>query len=135
MPPRPKTGLTLVEMLVAMTASLILFGAVVTIFQILGDAVGKSRRAGRLESDLCSIRTRLQQDLGGATANRNADGLQAEGNSGSVSGYFEVIEGPNSDLLDYSVSPAYNRATNNPGPTPPPPATIASSAIPTTSCF
>jgi hypothetical protein len=120
MPPRPKTGLTLVEMLVAMTASLILFGAVVTIFQILGDAVGKSRRAGRLESDLCSIRTRLQQDLGGATANRNADGLQAEGNSGSVSGYFEVIEGPNSDLLDYSVSPAYNRATNNPGPTPPP---------------
>lgn len=107
-------------MLVAMTASLILFGAVVTIFQILGDAVGKSRRAGRLDSDLCSIRTRLQQDLSGATANRSADGLQVEIDSGSVSGYFEIIEGPNSDLLDYSVSPAYNRATNAPGPSPPP---------------
>jgi hypothetical protein len=117
MSPRPKSGLTLVEMLVAMTASLILFGAVVTIFQILGDAVGKSRRAGRLDSDLCSIRTRLQQDLAGATANRSADGLQVEINSGSVSGYFEVIEGANSDLLDYSVSPAYNRATNIAGPT------------------
>lgn len=117
MSPRPKSGLTLVEMLVAMTASLILFGAVVTIFQILGDAVGKSRRTGQLDSDLCSIRTRLQQDLAGATANRDADGLQVEVNSGSVSGYFEIIEGPNSDLLDYSVSPAYNRATNNPGPT------------------
>lgn len=123
MSPRSKTGLTLVEMLVAMTASLILFGAVVTILQILGDAVGKSRRAGRLESDLCSIRTRLQQDLAGATANRDSRGLQTEVNSGSVSGYFEVIEGPNSDLLDYSVSSppaldgAYDRATNVPGPT------------------
>ena len=126
MPPRPKTGLTLIEMLVAMTASLILFGAVVTILQILGDAVSKSRRTGRLDSDMCSVRTRLQLDLAGVTANRDpSTGLKVEVDSGSVSGYFEVIEGPNSDLLDYSqvVVPAhfparvYDRSTNAPGPT------------------
>ena len=116
MSPRSKNGMTLIEMLVAMTASLILFGAVVTILQILGDAVGRSRRAGRLESDMCSVRTRLQLDLAGVTANRDANGLQVEVNSGSVSGYFEVIEGPNSDLLDYSVNPAYDRSTNDAGP-------------------
>jgi hypothetical protein len=126
MPPRPKTGLTLIEMLVAMTASLILFGAVVTILQILGDAVSKSRRTGRLDSDMCSVRTRLQLDLAGVTANRDPSrGLEVEVDSGSVSGYFEVIEGPNSDLLDYSqvVVPAdfpakvYDRSTNAAGPT------------------
>ena len=116
MSPRSKNGMTLIEMLVAMTASLILFGAVVTILQILGDAVGRSRRAGRLESDMCSVRTRLQLDLAGVTANRDANGLQVEVDSGSVSGYFEVIEGPNSDLLDYSVNPAYDRSTNDAGP-------------------
>jgi len=116
MAPRSKNGMTLIEMLVAMTASLILFGAVVTILQILGDAVSRSRRAGRLESDMCSVRTRLQLDLAGVTANRDANGLQVEVNSGSVSGYFEVIEGPNSDLLDYSVNPAYDRSTNDAGP-------------------
>lgn len=101
MAPRLKSGLTLVEMLVAMTASLILFGAVVTIFQILGDAVGKSRRSGKLDTDLCGIRLRLQQDLAGATVNRDANGVQCEWSEGSVSGYFEIVEGPNSDLLDY----------------------------------
>lgn len=116
MSPRSKNGMTLIEMLVAMTASLILFGAVVTILQILGDAVGRSRRAGRLESDMCSVRTRLQLDLAGVTANRDANGLQVEVDSGSVSGYFEAIEGPNSDLLDYSVNPAYDRSTNDAGP-------------------
>jgi hypothetical protein len=117
MPRRAAHGLTLVEMLVAMTASLILFGAVVTIFQILGEAVSRSRHAGRLDSELCSIRTRLQQDLAGVTANKDANGLLCEVNSGSVSGYFEVIEGPNSDLVDFSTGTPFNRATNAPGPT------------------
>jgi hypothetical protein len=98
---RSRGGLTLIEMLVAMTASLILFGAVATIFQILGDAVGRSRRAGKLDTDLCGIRLRLQQDLAGATVNRDANGVRCETPSGSVSGYFEVIEGPNSDLVDF----------------------------------
>jgi len=115
--PRPKNGLTLIEMLVAMTASLILFGAVVTILQILGDAVAKSRRTGRLESDLCAVRTRLKLDLAGTTANRNAEGLQAEPDSGSVSGYFEVVEGPNSDLIDFSTPVPFDRSVATPGPT------------------
>lgn len=118
-------GFTLVEMLVAMTASLILFATVVTVLQILGDAVSRSRRAGRLDSDMCSIRTRLQLDLAGVTANRDANGLLVEVDSGSVSGYFEAIEGPNSDLLDFSQVSAvnqipdavYDRSANAAGPT------------------
>jgi hypothetical protein len=97
----PAAAPWLIEMLVAMTASLILFGAVVTILQILGDAVSKSRRTGRLDSDMCSVRTRLQLDLAGVTANRDpSTGLKVEVDSGSVSGYFEVIEGPRSDTQD-----------------------------------
>lgn len=112
MPHHPRRGLTLVEMLVAMTASLILFGAVVTVFQILGDAVSRSRRTGRLDSDMCSLRLQLQQDLAGVTANKDTNGLLCEVDSGSVTGYFEVIEGPNNDLIDYSVNPLYDRSTN-----------------------
>jgi hypothetical protein len=120
----PRLGLTLVEMLVAMTASLILFGAVLTIFDILGETVSKSRRTGRLEADLCSLRLQLQQDLAGITANRDAKGLLCEVDSGSVTGYFNAIEGPNSDLIDYLLDypppvPAgpFNRDSNAPGPT------------------
>jgi prepilin-type N-terminal cleavage/methylation domain-containing protein len=112
MPYHPRRGLTLVEMLVAMTASLILFGAVVTVFQILGDAVSRSRRTGRLDSDMCSLRLQLQQDLAGVTANKDTNGLLCEVDSGSVTGYFEFIEGPNNDLIDYSVVPPYDRSTN-----------------------
>ncbi len=113
-----RSGLTLVEMLVAMTASLILFGSVLTIFQILGDAVSRSRRTGRLDSDMCSLRLQLQQDLEGITANRDAKGLLCEVDSGSITGYFEIIEGPNSDLIDYSVTPPFNRVPNVSGPSP-----------------
>jgi prepilin-type N-terminal cleavage/methylation domain-containing protein len=120
-----RKAFTLVEMLVAMTASLILFGAVLTIFQILGDAVSRSRRTGRLDSDMCSLRLQLQQDLDGITANRDARGLLCEVESSSITGYFEIIEGPNSDLIDYvdySQTPfiraqAFNRDSPASGPT------------------
>lgn len=92
-------GYTLVEMLVALTASLILFGVVMTIFGVLGEAVSKSRRVGTLDSELCSISTALLQDLSGVTAVRNATGLVTNPDSGSITGYFEIVEGPSFDAV------------------------------------
>jgi len=103
---------TLVEMLVAMTASLILFGAVMTIFQLLSETVGRSRRMGRLDEDLCGVTTQLQQDLAGVTANKDGNGLSSPVPAGIVDGYFEVIEGPSSDLWDNSAAVAVNKALN-----------------------
>jgi prepilin-type N-terminal cleavage/methylation domain-containing protein len=116
MTPHQSRGMTLVEMLVAMTASLILFGAVMTLFQILGDTVGKSRRVGRLEGDLCSVTATIRQDLFGATANKDSKGLACNRSAGGITGYFEVIEGPDSDLIGFpagSVTP-YDKSANAP---------------------
>jgi hypothetical protein len=108
---------TLIEMLVALTASLILFGSVMTIFQILGETVRKSRQMGELDSQICSFKGIVLNDLAGVTARRSASGLDCPANAGvGASGYFEIIEGPNSDLLDFSVTPPYDRSTNMAGP-------------------
>ena len=113
-----KQAFTLIEMLVAMTASLILLGSVMTIFQILGDTVRKSRKMGELDSEICSFKGIILNDLAGVTARRSASGLDCPANAGlGASGYFEIIEGPNSDLLDFSVTPPYDRSTNMAGPT------------------
>jgi prepilin-type N-terminal cleavage/methylation domain-containing protein len=110
---------TLIEMLVAMTASLILLGSVMTIFQILGETVRKSRQMGDLDSQICSFKGIILNDLAGVTARRSAAGLDCPANAGvGASGYFEIVEGPNSDLLDFSVNPPYDRSTNISGPTP-----------------
>jgi hypothetical protein len=111
-------GFTLIEMLVAMTASLLLLGAVMTIFQILGDTVRKSRQMGDLDSQICSFKGMILNDLAGVTARKTASGLDCPADPAQgASGYFEIIEGPNSDLLDFSVTPPYDRSTNDPGPT------------------
>jgi prepilin-type N-terminal cleavage/methylation domain-containing protein len=117
-----RSGYTLVEMLVALTASLILFGVVMTIFGVLGEAVSKSRRVGTLDAELCAISTTLLQDLAGVTAVRNAAGLVTNPDSGSVTGYFEIVEGPSFDavtvtdaeaLIDKSLSDPHNPATGS----------------------
>lgn len=110
-------GFTLIEMLVAMTASLILLGAVMTIFQILSETVRKSRQMGDLDSQICSFKGMILNDLAGVTARSTSLGLDCPADPATASGYFEIIEGPNSDLLDYSVTPRYDRSGNVPGPT------------------
>ncbi len=117
-----RSGYTLVEMLVALTASLILFGVVMTIFGTLGEAVSKSRRVGALDRELCAISTALLEDLVGVTAVRNAMGLVTSPDSGAATGYFEIIEGPSFDavsvtlaggLIDKSVSGPHDPATGS----------------------
>ncbi len=84
--------MTLIEMLVAMAATLMLMAAVAQAFSIFGKGISGSRSALDTAGRMRSVAWRLRQDLAGATAPTlppldPADGL----------GYFELIEGPRYD--------------------------------------
>ena len=87
-----RSGVTLIEMLVATTVTLILMAAIGQVFSTFGSSVSSSRTALDMNSRLRTAAWRLRQDLSGATAPTlppldPADGV----------GYFEVIEGPRHD--------------------------------------
>jgi len=84
--------MTLIEMLVATAATLILMGAVAQVFSVFSSAVSNSRSMIEQDSRLRSVAWRLRGDLAGATA-RMLPPLKPEAGEG----YFEVIEGPQSD--------------------------------------
>ncbi len=82
-------GFTLVEMLVATTLTLILMGAVVTIFGLVGESISDSRATLEMTDRLRAATTRLHRDLEGLTAS-TVPPLRPEADEG----YFEYIEGP-----------------------------------------
>jgi len=90
-----RRGMTLIEMLVATTCTLILMGAIAQVFGAFGTAVSDSRSMIELDAQLRSVAWRLRNDLSGATA-RTLPPLEVEAGEG----YFEVIEGPRSDSTD-----------------------------------
>ena len=94
-PAHNRRGMTLVEMLVATTCTLILMGAIAQVFGAFGTAVSDSRSMIELDAQLRSVAWRLRNDLSGATA-RTLPPLEVEAGEG----YFEVIEGPRSDTKD-----------------------------------
>ena len=112
---RVRSAFTLVEMLVATAATLILLGIVMTMFEILGEAVNESRTVGELEAQLRTVSTLLQQDLLGTSVNADSRGLTCPADSSTGNGYFEVIEGPNTDLWDSSGS-GFDKSGTTPGP-------------------
>ena len=87
-----RSGMTLIEMLVATAATLILMGALAQVFSVFGSAVSNSRSMIEQDSRLRSVAWRLRSDLAGATA-RMLPPLKPEAGEG----YFEIIEGPQSD--------------------------------------
>lgn len=109
----PRAGFTLIEMLVATAATLILMGAVAQMFAIFGDAVRGSRATLGLDGRMRNVAWRLRTDLTGATA-RMSPPLSPD----SGEGYFEIIEGPLSDYEDASNAAAdLVTAATNVGPT------------------
>lgn len=110
---RVRSAFTLVEMLVATAATLILLGIVMTMFEILGEAVNESRTVGELEAQLRTVSTLLQQDLLGTSVRADSRGLTCPADSSTGNGYFEVIEGPNTDLWDSS---GFDKSGTTPGP-------------------
>jgi hypothetical protein len=114
---RRRVAFTLLEMLVAVAASLLLLGTVMTLFQMVGSAVGQSRTLATLDREFCAIRTSLLMDLAGATAARDDMGLVVA--TPLQRGYFSIVEGPNTDIEEYipATDTWFNRAGEQTGPT------------------
>lgn len=87
--PGQRRGLTLIEMLVATTITLLMMAAVVQIFAMIGDSINDSRAVVELNEQLRGAVRRLQLDLEGATALMVAPAELTE-----VPGYLEYVEGP-----------------------------------------
>jgi hypothetical protein len=89
-----RSGMTLVEMLIATTMSLIIMGAVAQLFSVLGRNVSDNQGAITMNEQLRGVAQQLRRDLGGITvitlppARPEAD-----------SGYLEIIEGPGTDYV------------------------------------
>lgn len=88
-----RRGMTLVEMMVATTATLILMAAIAQVFSVFGSALSDSRSMVELDARMRTIATRLRSDLAGATA-RPLPPLDPQAGEG----YFEIIEGSLNDL-------------------------------------
>lgn len=91
-PSAARAGMTLVEMLVAITATLLLMAAVAQMFSAFGTAISGSRALLDLDAQMRSAAWRLRSDLAGATA-RPLPPQPADAGEG----YFEIIEGPATD--------------------------------------
>ena len=84
-----RSGYTLVEILVALTLTLILMTAVVTVFAGVGEGIAKSRRALEQFDRLRTAAQQLRSDLRGVTVTLDGRPTRPEENRG----YFEYIEG------------------------------------------
>ena len=82
------TGFTLVEMLVAMAITLVMMGAVVTLFANISRSVRDRRATIEMAGQVRHVRNVLQQDLAGATC-PGVTWQKPEANHG----YIEIIEG------------------------------------------
>jgi prepilin-type N-terminal cleavage/methylation domain-containing protein len=83
-----RRGMTLVEMLVALTASLVMMAAIAQVFSALGSAISTSRSVLDVDAQMRTAAWRLRSDLAGATAR-----MLPPLSPGAGEGYFEVIEG------------------------------------------
>jgi type II secretory pathway pseudopilin PulG len=90
--PQRRAGMTLIEMLVATTITLIMMGLVAQLFGVFGQGVTGSRSVIELTDQMRSVGWRLRQDLGGVTA-PTLPPRRPE----SAEGYFEILEGPATD--------------------------------------
>jgi prepilin-type N-terminal cleavage/methylation domain-containing protein len=89
-----RAGFTLVEVLVAMAITLLIMATIVTVFSQIGTSVADSRASIEMSEQVQGVRDRLQRDLGGITVSAKPWLKLASG-----AGYFEIIEGPRSDLV------------------------------------
>ncbi len=105
------SGFTLIEMLIAMAITLVMIGAVVTLFANISNSVRNRRAVVEMSGQLRHARNMLQQDLQGATCS----GLTWQ-RPDENQGYIEIIEGPQRegnasvlvDGVDSPGSPQFN---------------------------
>ena len=87
-----RKAVTLIELLVAIAATLVLMTAVTTAISMLGGRMGNNRATIEMIDQLRSVRQKLQSDLAGHTA-QALPWQDAE----TGGGYIEIIEGPLKD--------------------------------------
>ena len=87
-----RCGMTLTEMLVATTMTLVIMGVVVQLFGMVGNGVSASRASLRMSSELRSVAHALRTDLNGITV-ETVPPVKVD----SDSGYLEIIEGSGTD--------------------------------------
>lgn len=85
-----RAGLTLVEMLVAMTCTILLMFAITQTFQNIGEISAKGRAAIELSTQLRGVQHRLHKDFESLTVP-----VRPWPEAGAGEGYFEIIEGTN----------------------------------------
>lgn len=93
-----RRALTLVEMLVATALTLIMMALVAQLFGMLGKGVNGSRNRVELYNRVRATGQRLRQDLSGLTVN-----FEVPVSPEDAVGYFEYIEGPETDELSYGT--------------------------------
>jgi prepilin-type N-terminal cleavage/methylation domain-containing protein len=90
-------GLTLIEMLIATAITLLMMAAVVNLFANLSGSIRNRRAVIELSSQIRQVRQRLTRDLAGCTVPLKPAGLVPWQRAGEGIGYFEIIEGEQSD--------------------------------------
>ena len=99
-------GMTLVEMLVAMAASLIMLALVAQLMAMFGKGMNESRKRAEVYESLRAATERLKQDLSGRTAEFSLPLAPEKG-----LGYFEYIEGQGSDQIDYRLGTPHDKTS------------------------
>lgn len=87
-----RSGMTLVEMLVATTMTLIIMGVVAQLFGFLALTLSRSRDTIEMSADVRSVANLLRRDLSGLTV-KTVPPTSADADSG----YLEIIEGSATD--------------------------------------
>jgi prepilin-type N-terminal cleavage/methylation domain-containing protein len=87
--PASRRGFSLPELLVASALSLVVMGAVASLFSVFGRSVSEGQSMAELNARLRNAAWRLRQDLVGLTCDP-VPLVRVEANAG----YFQVIEGP-----------------------------------------
>lgn len=103
---RASHGLTLVEMLVALAVTLIMMGAVISVFGFIGERVTDSRSIIETNDRLRAAAHRLRLDLNSLTC----DVVPWQRPEENV-GYFEVLEGKNRDFHQDDPATPINEST------------------------
>lgn len=89
---QPRSGLTLIEIMIALVMTLIILLAMMRAFRYANEEIAKGRAMIELSNQLRTSQETLRSDLAGVTSN-----MQPMARFGSPSGYFEYIEGPTRD--------------------------------------
>ena len=96
---RGRRGLTLVEMMVSVTLTLVVVFALVQVFDLLGDSVTDSKAIIEISANLRTAADLLRDDLDGLTVTTLPPRAPAQGE-----GYLEIVDGPSTDRQNYVVN-------------------------------